>query len=31
MAVRTVNDEGLVITNYFTDKIKIGKEVWRKK
>jgi hypothetical protein len=31
MAVRTVNDEGLVITSYFTDKIKIGKEVWREK
>jgi hypothetical protein len=31
MAVRVVNDEGLVITSYFTDKIKIGKEVWREK
>jgi hypothetical protein len=31
MAVRVVNDEGLVITSYFTDKIKIDKEVWREK
>src|SRR3989337_2148043 len=31
VGVRVFNDEGLVITTYFTDKIKMGEEVWKEK
>jgi len=31
MVARILNDEGLVVTSYFTDKIKIGEEIWREK
>ena len=28
VAVRFEDDEGLVVTGYFTDRIKIGEQVW---
>lgn len=31
VAVELLNDEGLVATSYFTDKIKMGNEVWKEK
>ena len=31
VGVRLFNDEGIVITSYFTDKIKMGDEVWKEK
>lgn len=31
VAVRIINDEGLVVTSYFTDKVKMGEEVWRER
>ena len=31
VAVRILNDEGLVVTSYFTDKIIMGVEIWREK
>lgn len=31
VAARIVNNEGLVVTSYFTDKIKMGEEIWREK
>jgi len=31
VAARILNDEGLVVTSYFTDKVKMGGEVWRER
>ena len=31
VAVRLFNAEGLVVTSYFTGKIKMGEEVWKEK
>jgi hypothetical protein len=31
VGVRLFNNEGIVITSYFTDKIKMGVEIWRAK
>jgi len=31
VGVRLFNDEGIVITSYFTDKIKMGEEIWKEK
>jgi hypothetical protein len=31
VGVRLFNNEGIVITGYFTDKIKMGDEIWREK
>jgi hypothetical protein len=31
VGVRLLNDEGLVITSYFTDKVKMGEEIWKEK
>jgi hypothetical protein len=31
VAARVFNDEGLVVTSYFTDKVKIGEEIWRER
>jgi len=31
VAVRIINDEGIVVTSYFTDKVKMGEEIWREK
>ena len=30
VAARIFNNEGLVATSYFTDKVKIGEEIWKK-
>ncbi len=30
-AVRVLNDDALVVTSYFTDRIKIGEEIWKEK
>ena len=30
VAAKILNDEGLVASSYFTDKIKIGEEIWKK-
>jgi len=31
VAARIVNNEGFVVTSYFTDKVKMGEEIWREK
>jgi len=31
VAMRIFNDEGLILTSYFTDKVKMGEEIWREK
>ena len=31
VAARILNNEGSVVTSYFTDKVKIGEEIWREK
>jgi hypothetical protein len=31
VGVRLFNSKGTVITSYFTDKIKMGEEIWREK
>jgi len=31
VAARVFNNEGLVVTSYFTDKVKMGEEIWREK
>ena len=31
VAVKILNDKGFVVTSYFTDRIKIGEEIWREK
>ena len=31
VAIKLLNDDGFVITAYFTDRIKIGEEIWREK
>jgi len=31
VAARILNDEGFVVTSYFTDKVKIGEEIWRER
>jgi hypothetical protein len=31
VAVKLLNDEGIVVTSYFTDKIKMGKRLWKEK
>lgn len=31
VATRILNDEGLVVTTYFTDKVKMGEEIWRER
>lgn len=31
VAIKLLNDNGFVITAYFTDRIKIGEEIWREK
>jgi hypothetical protein len=31
VATRIFNDKGFVVTSYFTDKVKIGEEIWREK
>lgn len=28
VAIKLLNDEGFVVTAYFTDRIKIGEEIW---
>jgi hypothetical protein len=30
-AIKLLNDDGFVITVYFTDRIKIGEEIWKEK
>ncbi|KPV64118.1 MAG: hypothetical protein AOA66_0432 [Candidatus Bathyarchaeota archaeon BA2] len=31
VAARILNDEGFVVTSYFTDKVKMGEENWRER
>jgi len=31
VAARILNDDGLVVTSYFTDKVKMGVEIWRER
>lgn len=31
VAVRIFNEEGFVVTSYFTDKVKIGEEIWKER
>jgi len=31
VAARILNNEGFVATSYFTDKVKMGEEIWREK
>lgn len=31
VGVRIFNDDGMMITSYFTDKIKMGEELWKEK
>jgi len=31
VAAKILNNEGLVVTSYFTDKIKMGVEIWRER
>ena len=31
VAVRILNNEGFVVTSYFTDRVKIGEEIWRER
>lgn len=31
VAARILNNEGFVVTSYFTDKVKMGEEIWREK
>jgi len=31
VAARVFNNEGFVVTSYFTDKVKIGEEIWKEK
>ena len=31
VAARILNNEGLVVTSYFTDKVKMGEEIWKEK
>jgi len=31
VAVRIFNNEGMVVTSYFTDRIKMGEEIWRER
>ena len=31
VAARILNDEGFVVTSYFTDNVKMGEEIWRER
>jgi len=31
VAARILNNEGFVITSYFTDKVKMGEEIWKER
>jgi len=31
VAARILNNEGFVVTSYFTDKVKMGEEIWRER
>jgi len=31
VTARILNDEGFVVTSYFTDKVKMGEEIWRER